>query len=143
MARVIDRLTPLTAKNAKPPRGRDAAFIPDGGNLYLQCTRSKDGNVSRSWVFLFEFTGKRHVMGLGPLHDVGLKEAREKARQYRGMLRDKINPLDERRKEHQARLAEAASAITFEEVALDYIAFHEGEWKSDVHRKQGASCGRE
>ena len=126
MARLIERLSPLEVRNAKPPKGKASIMLADGQNLHLQVTRGKNGSISRSWVFLFELRGHRHGMGLGPLVDVGLKEAREKARQYRGMLRDKINPLEERRKEHAARKAEAAKQITFEQMALDYIAFHEG-----------------
>ena len=46
-----------------------------GGNLYLQCTIGKEGNVRRSWLFKYEFQGKRHEFGLGPLHTVGLGDA--------------------------------------------------------------------
>lgn len=53
---------------------RRTAKLRDGGGLYL-VTRG----VNRYWVFQFTFAGRRREMGLGPLHSIGLAEARDKA----------------------------------------------------------------
>jgi integrase len=140
-ARSVGRLTSRQCINAKPPKGMGRIRLPDGGNLFLRAYRStaNPDHITRSWEFNFELDGKRGFMGLGPLHTVSLAEARDKARSLRQLLLDGINPLTERRKQEQARKAEQAKQITFERVALDYIALHEPEWKSQKHRDQWRS----
>lgn len=44
----------------------------DGGGLYLQVTKS----LIKSWIFRHAKDGVEHSLGLGPLHTVGLEEAR-------------------------------------------------------------------
>ena len=126
--RVVGRLTARKVSTAKPPKGRRAIFLADGGNLQLQVTVGPEGNVRKSWIFAYELAGKRHWLGLGPLHTVSLKEARLKARALRNQLIDNVDPLDERRKARQALLAEKARTITFEECCKSYIALHGDGW---------------
>jgi integrase len=146
MAREIERLTPKQVANAKPKRGRTAALLPDGANLYLQATVAKDKSINRSWLFRYELDGKRCEMGLGPLRTVGLAEAREKARGYRQQLLDGIDPLDAKleareavKRERLAKLAEQARAITFRQCAEMYLAAHSPGWKNLKHAKQWRS----
>jgi integrase len=78
-------------------------------------------------------------MGLGPLHIVGLAEAREKARECRKLRHEGIDPIEARKARHaEQRLAEA-SAMTFRECAERYIEAHEAGWKNPKHAKQWPS----
>jgi integrase len=81
----------------------------DGGNLYLQVTSG-----GASWVFRYKRDGRRtpRDMGLGPLHTIGLADARERARQCREMLIDGKDPLDERRAEREAMRVATITAKT-------------------------------
>ena len=99
MRRTVGRLTARQVATAEPKGDRDAVLLPDGGNLYLQTTRTKTGDVNRSWVFRYELDGKRHDMGLGPLRDFSLAEARERARALRQQLHHRIDPLDAKREQ--------------------------------------------
>jgi integrase len=135
MGRVVGRLTARKVATARPPKGRKAIFLSDGGNLQLQVTLGPDENVRRSWVFAYELAGTRHWLGLGPTHTVSLREARLKARTLRGQLVDNIDPFVERRKTRQALLAEKAKTITFEECCKSYIALHGDGW-SLLHLQQ-------
>src|SRR5262249_30098338 len=114
----------------------DSVLLADGGNLYLQCTRGKEGHIRRSWLFRYELDGRRHEMGLGALHTVGLSEAREKARGLRQQLLDRIDPLEAREQAERARLAEKTRTVTFKQCAKSYIALHEDSWRNDKHRAQ-------
>src|SRR5262245_65333207 len=106
--RIVGWLKSRQVVNAKPPRGRDAALIPDGGNLFLQVTKNKDGGVRRSWTFKYQLDHERHELGLGALHTISLAEARDRARTLRQRLLDGVDPLIEKRKAQQARIAEKA-----------------------------------
>jgi integrase len=113
-------------------------MLPDGGNLYLQIVRDRthSDRVYRSFVFRYELAGRRHDLGLGGTHTVSLAEAREKARKYRQDLLDHVDPLLERRKQQQALIAERAKAITFKQVAEDYLALHLDSFRNAKHRQQ-------
>ncbi|VVE90824.1 Arm DNA-binding domain-containing protein [Pandoraea bronchicola] len=68
--RTINRLsTQGVARNGKP------GLYADGGGLYLQITKAG----VKSWLFRYMRDGKARGMGLGPLHTIGLAEARTRA----------------------------------------------------------------
>jgi integrase len=118
--------TTITAKEIgclTPGRHRAA------DNLYL--TVSSAG--ARSWVFLYRWSGKSREAGLGKAGNggVSLGEARRRAEEGRGMLRQKppIDPLTVWR-------SSAARSPTFREAAVAHLARNEGAWKNPKHRAQ-------
>ncbi len=72
-------------------------------------------------------------MGLGPLHTIGLGEARERARAARLLLLDGTDPLDAKAAEKSRRAAEAAREVTFRKAAEDYIADNRAAWRNAKH----------
>jgi len=136
MARIVGRLNSRKVFNAKPPRGKDRAVIPDGGNLYLQLVAGKEGHTARSWVFKYELVGVRHEMGLGPLHTVSLVEARNQARDLRQQLLAGVDPLEARQKARKALLAERARSVTFKQAAEMYLDLHLSSFKNAKHQDQ-------
>lgn len=129
MASRIRVLTALAIKNAGP------GYHYDGGGLVLQVTKS--GN--QSWLFRYDFQGKRREMGLGPLHTVSLAEAREIARQLRQQLLDGTDPLEAKRKAQQEKQLANAAALTFAQCCEQYIKSHESGWKNVKHAGQWRS----
>jgi integrase len=120
MPRFVNRLSQAAVNNA--PKGMHA----DGGGLYLHV----NAKGAKSWIFRYMRDGRAREMGLGSLHTIGLKAARERAADRRRELLDDIDPLQVRQaKRHKATL-EAAKAITFAECAKRYIAAHKAGWKS-------------
>jgi integrase len=102
----------------------------DGGALYLQVR----GPENRSWLYRFKLHGKAHLMGLGTVDDVSLAEARDAAAAARKLVKQGVNPIDQRR---AARAEGAAQAsVTFTQVAEAYIAAHERSWRNAKHRQQ-------
>ena len=96
---------------------------PDGGGLYLQVTKSKDGKtINKSWVFRFTRDGKERRMGLGSLNTFGLGEAREKAAECRKQLDAGHDPIEQRDAERASRLGATSKSKTFEQCAVAYIA---------------------
>ena len=96
----------------------------DGKGLYLQVTPTG----ARSWLLRYERGGRERAMGLGPVDDFTLEEARERARKARQLLKDGIDPLDARKDERAKQASEkalaAAANVTFKECAEQYYKFH-------------------
>src|SRR5262245_29905525 len=125
-------LTTLTARTAA------IGWHGDGGGLYLQCSVAADGSISRSWVFRYRAGNRERWMGLGPLRDVTLAEAREKAAAARKMRLEGIDPIEARQAKRAADKLEATKRTTFAECIETYLAFKSPEWKNDKHTAQWA-----
>lgn len=107
----------------------------DGGGLWLQVSATG----TKAWIFRFKFLGRPTHMGLGPLSDVGLADARARARAARVALLDGIDPLAEKRQRRDAARSEASKLVTFKEAAEQYIAAHKAGWKNEKHAAQWPS----
>jgi len=116
----------------KPGRHSDG-----GGGLYLLI--KPDGR--RTWLFRYRdrVTQKHRDMGLGPLADVTLKKAREKAAAARATLLDGADPIDASRGSRNAAKLAKARAKTFGDCAESYIAAHRGSWRNAKHAAQWRS----
>src|SRR5882762_8824983 len=90
--RGVERLSDLHVRTTKP------GVYSDGKGLSLVVERSDAGVLHRRWVFRYTspVTGKRREMGLGTPSDRGLISVRALATEYRGMVKDHIDPLDRR-----------------------------------------------
>jgi integrase len=140
--RKLHLLTELQVRNAKPAKGKFVDRLPDGGNLYLQVTRSLSEGFNRNWIFRYEMDGKRHDLGLGPAHTIGLKQARAKAAELRMQIYDGIDPKlerDELKAERKAKLAAEIKRLTFAQCWHAYHKIHAKDWKHPKHRKQWES----
>jgi integrase len=125
--RVIGKLTTIRVQQAKR-RG----LYGDGGGLFLQVSQGG----AKSWIFRFKETGKLRVMGLGPVHTVSLAEARDRARECRGLRLAGKDPIEERKLIRAAARLDAAKAITFRECAESYVAAHSAGWRNAKHTAQ-------
>jgi integrase len=126
-ARVIGKLTTIRVQQA-----RRRGLYGDGGGLFLQVSPSG----TKSWVFRFKEGGKLRVMGLGPAHTVSLADARDKARECRGLRLEGKDPIDDRKAVRAHAKLDAAKAITFKECAESYIAAHKAGWRNSKHAAQ-------
>ena len=136
-------LTPLQVKNAKP--GRHA----DGEGLHLLVKRSG----AQSWVYRFMLNGRARDIGLSRcpealalLQKTGgdnltLAQARDVASIYRTKVKlEGIDPLTEREDAEKAaaaaKQAEKAAAVTFKEMAEQFLSMNEANWRNAKHRQQ-------
>lgn len=118
------RLKAVDLRRLKP------GMYHDGGGLWLQVR-----GESRSWLFRYSRDKQAKVMGLGPLHTIGLADARQKARECRKLLLEGMDPIEAR----EGRRAAQRTAMTFKDAAEAYIAAHEVGWKNPKHRAQWRS----
>ncbi|HIE4188524.1 TPA: tyrosine-type recombinase/integrase [Stenotrophomonas maltophilia] len=122
----INRLTARRVATIAEP-----GYHPDGGGLYLQVTASG----AKSWVFRYRFEGRRPEMGLGPLHVIGLADARAAADAARKMVQAGQDPLAGRR----AAAVAMSSIPTFWKAAVAYIAERQAGWTNPKHAAQWTS----
>lgn len=129
----------LTKNVVKKAKAGDR--LSDGDGLRLDV--DKNGNAS--WIFRFKspVSGKERFMGLGPLRDVDLAQAREAASAARAFVRKGIDPKEHRDEERAKAKAQAKGTITFEAYATQYIAGKEAGWKNAKHRQQWSNSLRD
>jgi integrase len=110
----------------------------DGRGLYLQCTAAADGAINRSWVYRYRAGNSERYMGLGPIADVTLAEAREKALAARKLRLEGIDPLQAKHnRQNESRLA-AAKQRTFGQCVETFLEFKRPEWSNPKHIEQWA-----
>ncbi|MHB2167459.1 tyrosine-type recombinase/integrase [Alsobacter sp. R-9] len=101
----------------------EAGRHADGDGLYLNVTDSG----AKSWVFMWKVGGRRREMGLGPVRDVPLSDARSAAETARKQVRAGVDPITAR--EHR-------KAMSFGDAADALIASKSPSWRNDKHRAQ-------
>lgn len=106
-----------------------AGFHSDGGNLYL---RVRDAG-SRSWVFRYKLAGRTVEIGLGPVSDRSLSQARELAGRMRTALAGGEDPAG------LVRVKRDGAAMTFREYAQELIAAKRSGWRNAKHAAQWPS----
>jgi len=66
----------------------------DGGGLYLQVAKTASGRLNKSWLYRYAVAGRERQMGLGPLSEVKLFAARQKAAECRKQRLEGIDPIE-------------------------------------------------
>jgi integrase len=134
VARTINRLSHRKVETLKQP-----GMHNDGGGLYLQVTGGADGAPRKSWLFRYTVAGRERQMGLGPLSDVPLAEARDRALAAREIRRAGKDPIAEREAARAEANLVAAKTMSFDECATAYIAAHRAGWRNPKHAAQWSS----
>src|SRR5262245_35153635 len=99
--------------------------------LYLQV---KGGAVS--WIHRYTIKSKARWSGLGSYPDLSLAAARGKLKDEQAQLRTGVDPVAERKHQRKEKAAAQQPRRTFREVAMEFVANNESEWKNPVHRRQ-------
>ena len=107
----------------------------DGAGLYLIVDPS--GRTKR-WVFRYTLDKRTTEMGLGGYPVFSLAEARSRAAALRQQVKDKIDPVAERRAAREVARVERkiASIPTFGVLADDIIKRRAPKWKNEKHADQ-------
>ncbi len=139
-ARALEKLSAAGVKNTNKP-----GMYGDGGGLWLHVgpnaldENGKPTKTGKSWIFRYMIAGKAREMGLGPLHTIGLSEARDLARECRKQVLAGDDPLAAKETKRKERKLQAAKAITFKDCAGKYIAANRAGWRNEKHAGQWES----
>ena len=115
--------------------------------LRLCLLRGVDGAVSSHWEFrqvaktLPDGTKiKACEKRIGVYPSVGLKDARDKAEEYRRLVESGTNPIDEIKRQKEEAKALAAererTAVTFEQASIQWIADNAEGWAKKNRRRE-------
>lgn len=129
-----------TLRAIKP--GHPQRRLSDGAGLYLLLFVN---GGSHGWRLDYSIHGRRKTLSLGTYPEVSLSEARHKAAAARALVRQGIDPSEVRKQGRQTlrrqqvieRLVAAGQPIpeSFEAVAREWYAKHEGGWAAS-HREK-------
>jgi integrase len=133
VASTVNQLTAIKVQKLKQP-----GYHADGGGLFLQV---KGG--AKSWIFTYSLHGRGREMGLGSVSRVSLAEARDERDRCNRLLRDHVDPIEERKRKRAESALTNAKSITFAEAAAAYIATHRAGLKNAKHAKQWATTIRD
>ena len=143
MPKLAKELSPIEIRRLTTP-----GLHPVGGvaGLLLQV---KDSGA-KSWVLRYATgatrtskTGRpfsvRRDLGLGAFPEIGVAQARERAREAREKLRQGIDPIAERQAARDVLKAAQGKGMTFDEAARRFLASKTTEFKNDKHAAQWGS----
>jgi integrase len=143
MARMINKLSTKSAAALRTP-----GLYSDGAGLFLNVGPTG----AKSWVFRFSSPtvkrrnnptlGQQRDMGIGPLHTIGLAEARAKAAEARRLILAGLDPIEQRRAAEAADQLVTARAMTFDQCAEAFITSKRDGWKNEKHADQWRSTLR-
>ena len=126
MTRTLHRLTaPGSPAGSSPATTATAATSISG---------SPGG--TKGWIFRFKMYGRTRDAGLGSYPAVSLARRAQRAFEYRALVADGVDPIEQRNAQQAAARVENAKTITFDDCAKAYIAAHADGWRNAKHRQQ-------
>ena len=127
MGKRFAKLTALQVERLTKP-----GYYGDGLGLYLQI----NANGRKSWIFRYERLGRERYMGLGPLHQVSLLDARKAALEARRCLVRREDPLERKRQQAEEQQREEERHLRFDACVTQYLQAHTDGWRNAKHRQQ-------
>lgn len=132
MPKITKPLTALQIKHLKT--GTHA--VGGAAGLLIRVSRE----TAKSWIFRAVMDGKRRDIGLGSYPTVSIEQARHEAMRLRSLIKNGINPAEEKKESRIIRTAriednEMANK-TFRDCAEEYIPTRLAELQNEKHKQQ-------
>lgn len=128
MPRMVKQLTDMECRRFGPGK----YSVGGAPGLMLRITPSG----ARSWVLRVVVAGRRRDMGLGGYPEIALAQARQRAREVRDTIWRGTDPIADRKLKRSAIVADQARAITFAQVAEEYVNKKSREFKTAKQRQK-------
>lgn len=138
MPRVAKELSALEVKRLTHPGDRDrpVAFAVGGvAGLHIQIT----ANGGRTWLLRVSVGGKRREIGMGGTATTTLAGARERARETLELIRQGVDPVEDRKAKRSALAAAQRRGLTFADALDRYCTAKMSEFGSERHRQNWRS----
>ncbi|MCB1359428.1 MAG: integrase arm-type DNA-binding domain-containing protein [Maritimibacter sp.] len=140
MPKIVRAMTATEVKHLRHPGHAGNAKFAVGGEpgLLLQITATG----AKSWLLRASIGGRRRAIGLGTYPSVSLGDARQKAREAQDLIRQGIDPIEERKAARAAQAAAQVRVLTFDEATERYLSTKLDEFKNARHRQTWGSSLR-
>ena len=122
-----NQLTELSIKQAKPKEKQYK--LTDGEGMYLRVYP----NGSKYWQLQYWFDGKQKILSLGVWPNISLKEARDKRFLAKKIIKEGIDPNDEKKERLEVQSSEREKEkirkiSTFQIVAHEWFSRQSTQW---------------
>ncbi|MDQ6962855.1 MAG: tyrosine-type recombinase/integrase [Mariprofundaceae bacterium] len=117
-------LTDAKIKHLCIPEGKKMLKVSDSGGLNIVVKPS-----GKYWHLSYRFAGKQKTLAIGVYPAVSLREARTARDKAKELLRQNIDPSQNKQKEKRQAIAKARAA-TFEGVAVEWLEKQATTWSS-------------
>jgi integrase len=113
-------------------------FVGGVGGLTLHVKPGGSDHDRRpaSWVLRVYVGSKRRNLGLGPYPEISITEARRRALEIKSLCARGTDPVQEKRITRLKATQAATTDRTFKQVAEQYLAAHENDYRNAKHRQQ-------
>jgi integrase len=112
---------------------------PAGLTLHVKPSKGQNSRLKASWILRVYVGSRRRNLGLGTYPEVGLAEARKKASEIKLLCSQGVDPIRQKHEQRQQVELTTAKKRTFQQVAEEYLAIHEADYRNEKHRKQWRS----
>lgn len=120
----------LTEKQVLNAKAKDKPYkLTDGKGLHLLVKP----NGGRYWRYKYTFLGKEKLLALGTYPEVSLSVAREKHREARKLVAEKIDPSAKKQEDKRQAIYNAQNS--FELVAKEWFDLNKSKW-SEGHAQR-------
>lgn len=134
MPRIKKELSARDIKDA--PVGVHFVGGVGGLTLHVKPGSNDRDRRSASWVLRVYVGSKRRNLGLGSYPEVSITEARRKALEIKALCARGIDPVREKRITRLKATQAVTTDKTFKQVAEQYLAAHENDYRNAKHRQQ-------
>ncbi len=133
MPKIAKELNALTVGRLKK---QGSYAVGKVAGLYLNVGANPQ---ARNWTLCVMTATGRREFGLGAYPALTLADAHKKAQALKDTIKAGIDPVAESKANKSRAKAAKAKNITFTQLAADYIAAKEHEWRNPKHRDQWAN----
>lgn len=101
---------------AAKPRDKNYLLL-DGGGLYVEVLTTG----TKIWRYIYSFEGRRPKLTIGPFPEISIAQARDVHALMRAKVAQGIDPVEERRRDEQARQDQVRRGVAFRDFAAVWV----------------------
>ncbi|MBT9246651.1 integrase arm-type DNA-binding domain-containing protein [Gemmobacter fulvus] len=134
MPKIAAELGPLDVKRLKHSGTGAGETVAVGGVSGLVMQLLPSGG--KTWLLRAMVGGKRREIGIGGYPDVTLAQARERARDIKDLIRQGVDPVEDRKAKRSALIAARRRSMTFADAVDKALAAKLDAFKNEKHQDQ-------
>lgn len=115
-SRAINYQLKASQLGAAKPKDKNYLLL-DGGGLYVEVLTTG----TKIWRYIYSFEGRRPKLTIGPFPEISIAQARDQHAVLRSKVAQGIDPVEERRRDEQARQDDVRRGVMFQDFAALWV----------------------